>query len=230
MSGAEAIPAVTALWLGILTSISPCPLATNLAALTFVSRQLATPGMVVLSGVFYTVGRALAYLVIAVVVVSGLFSMPAVSAFLQHHLHRLLGPLLVLVGAVLLGLISLPVPSNRLGMWSMERSQRWGGLSSLLLGFVFALSFCPVSAALFFGTLIPLCLKSTVYHLYPVLFGIGTAVPVVVIAVLLGRGVEAAGSWLRKLAQVEKASRVLTGVLLVGIGVYLTGSAIFRWW
>ncbi len=84
MSGAEAIPAVSALWLGILTSISPCPLATNLAALTFVSRQLATPGRVVLSGVFYTVGRALAYLVIAVVVVSGLFSMPAVSAFLQH--------------------------------------------------------------------------------------------------------------------------------------------------
>jgi len=156
----QSIPLVASFWLGLLTSISPCPLATNLAALGFVSREVARPGAVVVSGLLYTLGRALAYLLIAVAVVSGLLAIPATSYFLQHHLHQLLGPLLVVVGAILLDLVPLPVPTNRLGLWTAERAQRWGWFAALALGFVFALSFCPVSAALYFGALVPLCVKS----------------------------------------------------------------------
>lgn len=230
MSETSVFPVVTALWLGLLSSVSPCPLATNLAALSFIAQQVARPSAVMIWGGLYTLGRALAYTLVAVIVVSGLFNAPGLSYFLQNHFHRLVGPLLIVVGAVLLDMISLPVPSNRLGLWSMERMSPGGGFSALLLGFVFALTFCPVSAALFFGALIPLCIKSVVYHFYPLLFGVGTAIPVVVFAVMLGRGVEAVGSWLGKLSQVEKVFRGITGVLFVGIGVYLTGSAIFRWW
>lgn len=229
MSETGAIPVVTALWLGLLSSVSPCPLATNLAALSFIAQQVARPSAVMISGFLYTLGRALAYTIVAVIVVTGLLNAPGLSYFLQNRFHRLLGPLLIVVGAVLLDIVSLPVPSNRLGLRCMERVSP-GGFSALLLGFVFALTFCPVSAALFFGALIPLCLQSVVYHFYPLLFGVGTAIPVVVFAVLLGRGVEAVGSWLGKLSQVEKVFRGITGVLFVGIGVYLTGSAIFRWW
>ena len=230
MDDIRSVPVVAALWLGLLTSISPCPLATNLAALGFVSRQVTSPSIVMLSGLLYTLGRALAYLLIAVTVVSGLLAIPATSYFLQHHLHKLLGPLLVIVGAVLLELIPLPVPSNRLGLWVSERAERLGGWAALVLGFVFALSFCPVSAALYFGALIPLCARSGFYYLYPVVFGVGTAVPVVAIAIALARGARAAGSWLNKLSQMEKAFRTGTGVLLIGLGIYLSGSAIFRWW
>ncbi|MGQ9487088.1 MAG: aromatic aminobenezylarsenical efflux permease ArsG family transporter [Armatimonadota bacterium] len=229
MSETGAIPVVTALWLGLLSSVSPCPLATNLVALSFIAQQVARPSAVMISGFLYTLGRALAYTIVAVIVVTGLLNAPGLSYFLQNHFHRLLGPLLIVVGAVLLDIVSLPVPSNRLGLCCMERVSP-GGFSALLLGFVFALTFCPVSAALFFGALIPLCLQSVVYHFYPLLFGVGTAIPVVVFAVLLGRGVEAVGSWLGKLSQVEKVFRGITGVLFVGIGVYLTGSAILRWW
>jgi len=226
----QSIPLVASFWLGLLTSISPCPLATNLAALGFVSREVARPGAVVVSGLLYTLGRALAYLLIAVAVVSGLLAIPATSYFLQHHLHQLLGPLLVVVGAILLDLVPLPVPTNRLGLWTAERAQRWGWFAALALGFVFALSFCPVSAALYFGALIPLCVKSGFYLPYPLIYGIGTAVPVVAIAFALARGANAAGAWLNRLSQMEKAFRVGTGVLLTGLGIYLSGSAIFRWW
>lgn len=230
MSEASILPVVTALWLGVLSSISPCPLATNLAALSFIAQQVARPGVVMIWRFLYTLGRVLAYTIVAVIVVSGLFNAPSLSYFLQNQFHRLVGPLLIVVGAVLLDMVSLPVPSYRLGLWSMERMSPGGGFSALLLGFVFALTFCPVSAALFFGALIPLCLKSVVFYVYPPLFGLGTAIPVVVLAVLIGRGVEAAGNWLGKLSRVERVFRGITGVLFVSIGVYLTGSAIFRWW
>lgn len=230
MDDIRTVPLVASLWLGLLTSISPCPLATNLAALGFVSRQVTSPSMVVASGLLYTLGRALAYLVMTVVVVSGVLAIPAASYFLQHHLHKLLGPLLVIVGAVLLDLIPLPVPSNRLGVWTAGRAERLGGWAALALGFVFALSFCPVSAALYFGTLIPLCVKGGFYHPYPLMYGIGTAIPVVAVAIALAQGAHAAGAWLNKLSQMEKAFRAGTGVLLIGLGIYMSGSAIFRWW
>ncbi|MGC8785235.1 MAG: aromatic aminobenezylarsenical efflux permease ArsG family transporter [Armatimonadota bacterium] len=230
MNDVQLVPLVAALWLGLLTSISPCPLATNLAALGFVSRQVTAPGIVVVWGLLYTLGRALAYLLIAVGVVSGLLAIPATSHFLQHHLHKLLGPLLVVVGAVLLDLVPLPMPSNRLGSWTAERAERLGGWAALALGFVFALSFCPVSAALYFGALIPLCARGGFYLPYPLIYGIGTAAPVVAIAIVLARGVHAAGAWLNRLSQMEKVFRVGTGVLLIGLGIYLSGSAIFRWW
>ncbi|GIV20822.1 MAG: cytochrome c biogenesis protein [Armatimonadota bacterium] len=230
MDEVRSVPIVAALWLGLLTSISPCPLATNLAALGIVLRQVKAPGRVMLSGIVYTLGRALAYLLIAVAVVSGLLAIPATSYFLQHHLHRLLGPLLVVVGAVVLELVPLPVPSNRLGGWTAERAERWGDWSALILGFVFALSFCPVSAALYFGALIPLCARGGFYFHYPLLFGIGTAIPVVILAVALARGVHAAGAWLNRLSQMEKVFRMGTGVLLIGLGIYLSGSVIFHLW
>lgn len=230
MDDIRAVPLVASLWLGLLTSISPCPLATNLAALGFVSRQVTSPSMVVASGLLYTLGRALAYLVMTVVVVSGLLAIPAASYFLQHHLHKLLGPLLVIVGAVLLDLIPLPVPSNQLGVWTAGRAEPLGGWAALALGFVFALSFCPVSAALYFGTLISLCVKGGFYLPYPLMYGIGTAIPVVAVAIALAQGAHAAGAWLNKLSQMEKAFRAGTGVLLIGLGIYMSGSAIFRWW
>jgi len=225
----EAVPLAGALWLGVLTSISPCPLASNVAAISFVARDLTQPRRVLLSGLLYTLGRTVAYVALAGLLVFGLLSIPAVSNFLQQHLNQVLGPILIVAGVVLLELVPIRLPSSgRLGEAVQGRVERWGLVAAGLLGFLFALAFCPVSAALFFGSLIPLSLNHTPHLLYPVLYGIGTAVPVIVIAAGLSTGASAVGKWLQQLGRVEAVARVVTGILFVGVGGYYVLAHIFQ--
>ena len=156
----SALPLVSALWFGILTSISPCPLATNIAATTYIGKQVESRYGSVIAGLAYTLGRALAYIAVSFAVVAGLFSIPGVSMFLQQYMNRLLGPLLILVGLLLANVIPLRLPEMGLMNSGLAgRLSRSGALGAVFLGVLFALSFCPVSAALFFGSVIPLALK-----------------------------------------------------------------------
>ncbi len=177
----ELAPAVaTALWLGILTSISPCPLATNIAAVSYIARRIDRPRLVLLSAFTYSLGRAVAYAAVSAVVVLGLLSVPGVSQFLQRYMNKLLGPLLVLVGMYLLGLLISFGVSTTAGSDELRKKAAEGGvLGAALLGALFALSFCPVSAALFFGSLVPLSLQHGSKVVLPVVYGLGTALPVV---------------------------------------------------
>ena len=102
-----AMAAASALWFGILTSVSPCPLATNITAISFVSRKTGSPVGVLLTGLLYTVGRALVYVAIAMLLVTSVLSAPAVSLTLQMWMNKLLGPILILVGMVMLGLVRI---------------------------------------------------------------------------------------------------------------------------
>jgi len=209
----------SAFWLGLLTSISPCPLATNIAALSFVGRRVDRPRAVLLGGALYTLGRTVTYVALAVLLVAGALAVPAVSHFLQKNLIRLLGPVLILVGMVLLDLLSLRLPgvgSARL----QERAGSWGPAGAALLGILFALSFCPVSAALFFGSLIPLAIHHESRLALPALYGIGTALPVVAFAGLIGLGAHRLGAAVGRLEQFERVARRLTGGLFLAIGLY----------
>jgi cytochrome c-type biogenesis protein len=146
----------SALWLGFLTSISPCPLATNVAAMSYVSRGLGSPCRVLMTGLVYTAGRSLAYLVLGILMVASLLTAPGVSLILQERMNQILGPALILAGVLLLELIRLPSRGGRISAALQGRAERWGIWGGGLLGLVFALSFCPTSAGLFFGSLIPL--------------------------------------------------------------------------
>ncbi len=128
----------SALWLGILTSISPCPLATNIAAISFISRKVNKPGYVFYTGILYTLGRATAYILLGVFIVKGLMSMPVISHWLQKYVHKLLGPILILVGMILLDLLSFGGQGSNLGQWIQGRSEKIGLAGALLLGIVFA--------------------------------------------------------------------------------------------
>ncbi len=150
--------AASALWLGILTSISPCPLATNIAAISFIGRRVSNPRRVFFTGLLYALGRIAAYVVLGIIIVASLLSSSEISLFLQKYLNRVLGPILILVGMVLLELIPLRLPGGGFGDGFQRRAERFGMWGAAVLGFVFALSFCPLSAALFFGSLIPLYL------------------------------------------------------------------------
>jgi cytochrome c-type biogenesis protein len=214
------LAAGTGVWLGILTSISPCPLATNIAAMSFIVRGVGSARRVVATGLLYTLGRMLTYLGLGAVLVAGLLAIPEVAMFLQTSMNKILGPLLVVVGLVLLDVIPLRFSascgSEKIGRWA-QSAGLWG---SVPLGMVFALAFCPVSAALFFGSLLPLAVAAQSSVLLPSMYGFGTGLPVFVFAVLIGLGAQWVGKAFNQLTQVEKWVRRVTGVIFLAVGAY----------
>jgi cytochrome c biogenesis protein CcdA len=222
------LASLTALWLGILTSISPCGLATNIAAVSFVSQRLASPRRVLFAGLLYTAGRMLTYAVLGVLVVAGAMSIPGVSIFLQKYMNRILGPVLIIVGMFLVGLLTLsfsgPTPSD-----SVQRKIAGGGpWGAGLLGIIFALTFCPVGAALFFGSLIPLSIRQESRFLLPIVYGIGTALPVIVFATMISLGANSISAAFVKATLFELWARRITGGVFILVGIYLSLKYIFE--
>ncbi len=217
----------TALWLGILTSISPCPLASNIAAISFVGRSVGSPRRVLIAGLLYSLGRALTYVLVGVLVVSSVLSVPSVSDFLQKRMNQVLGPLLILIGIGMMGWIRLPVPSWSWSQALQQRAARSGLAGAGLLGVLFALSFCPVSAGLFFGALVPMAVNANSRVLLPAVYGIGTGLPVVVFAVLLVLGAQGIGRAFSALTKIEKAARPVTGAIFILAGLYLAITHLF---
>lgn len=216
-------PAVgTAFWLGILTSISPCPLATNIAAVSYVGRQVGRTGAVLAAGALYTAGRAFAYLILGAAAVWSLMSVVAVSSFLQGGFHRALGPLLIVVGLLLLGVFKFNLPGFGVSAGLQKKVDRSGIWGAGLLGIVFALSFCPVSAGLFFGTLVPLAADRGSPVLLPTVYGIGTAIPVAVFAILIASGAGWFGKALDRVQAFEIWARRITGLVFILVGIYET--------
>ena len=212
----------SALWLGILTSISPCPLATNIAAIAYVGKGAGRPARVLLGGLLYTLGRTLAYVGVALVVVKSLLSISSVSMFLQQHLNQALGPLLLLVGLLLVDVIPWPWTGGGSALFEkIEARVRGLGLwGAAVLGLVFALAFCPVSAALFFGSLVPLAVGHESPILLPTVFGVGTALPVVFFALILAFAANRLSRAFNALTAIERWMRRVTALVFIGIGGY----------
>jgi len=218
---------LTAIWLGIMTSISPCPLATNIAAISFIGRRVDSLRRVFLAGVLYTAGRATTYLALGVILVSSVLNVPDVSAFLQRYMNRILGPVLILAGMFLLELISLNLPGGRLAGSAQSRVEKHGIWGAGILGIIFALTFCPVSAALFFGGLIPLSLKFKSRVILPSLFGLGTGLPVLMFAILIAVSTKSVGNMFDKVTLFEWWGRRITGAIFIVVGIYYCLNHIF---
>jgi len=218
----------SALWLGILTSISPCPLASNVAALSFLSKKIAHPALVFISGLAYTLGRMVSYAVLGWIITSSLLSIPQAAQFLQKYMGKALGPLLILSGLILLEIISIRLPGMSLSQRHHNRLVESGAPGAFLLGFIFALAFCPISAALFFGSLIPLAINSKSGIVLPFIYGIGTGLPVLVFAVAIAMGVTSLRHWFHRITRLEYYTRKITGVVFILVGLYYTGIYILR--
>ncbi|MFH1046248.1 MAG: aromatic aminobenezylarsenical efflux permease ArsG family transporter [Candidatus Omnitrophota bacterium] len=218
----------SALWLGILTSISPCPLATNIAAVSFLSKKITHPVMVFISGFAYTLGRMVAYAALGWVIISSLLSVPQVAQFLQKYMGKALGPLLILTGLVLLEIIPLRFPRLSLSQKHHNKLVESGAPGAFLLGFIFALAFCPISAALYFGSLIPLAINSKSGIVLPFIYGIGTGLPVLVFAVAIAFGVKSLSHWFHRITRIEYYTRKITGAVFIFVGLHYTGIYILR--
>ena len=219
--------AASALWLGVLASISPCPLATNIAAVSYIGRQYRSPAKVIFAGLAYVLGRMGAYLGVGVLLVAGLLSAPGLSMFLQKSMNKILGPILILTGMVLLDLLRFRMPVAGGGEKLREKAGQGGIPGAGLLGIIFALSFCPVSAALFFGSLIPLSVQSGSPVFYPLLFGFGTGIPVIAFAVMIAFGMRSLEAVFRGVTRVELWVRRITGAVFIVAGIYYAAVYIF---
>ncbi|HAJ80056.1 MAG TPA: cytochrome C biogenesis protein [Fibrobacteres bacterium] len=210
-----------ALWLGILTSISPCPLTTNIAAISYVGRRVEKTSLVLFAGLLYTIGRSIAYLAVAILVTKGILSIPGASQFLQRYMNLFIGPVMLVVGVLLLGIFNISFGGKGIGGTLQSHVDKMGVWGAGLLGMLFALAFCPTSAGLFFGGLIPLAIKNNSAILFPVLYGIGTALPVIGFALLLAFSAHLVGAAFKKLTVIEVWVRRITAGVMILVGIVL---------
>ena len=211
-----------AVWFGILTSISPCPLATNITAISFIGRRVESVRHVLLAGLLYTAGRMATYTIMGIILISSTQLVPPVANFLQEYMVYLLGPALMIIGVLLLDIFKINISGNGI-MWNgmqkrIEQSGMWG---AVLMGIIFALSFCPVSAALFFGSLFSLAIKHQSMVVLPSVYGIGTAIPVLVFAFIIAFSANTIGRVFNALSVFEKWARNATGIVFILAGLYL---------
>jgi cytochrome c biogenesis protein CcdA len=198
------------------------------AAISFLSKKIAHPALVFISGLAYTLGRMVSYAILGWIIISSLLSVPQVAQFLQKYMGRALGPLLILTGLVLLEIIPLRLPGLSLSQKHHNKLAESGAPGAFLLGFIFALAFCPISAALYFGSLIPLAINSNNGIVLPFIYGIGTGLPVLVFAVAIALGVTSLSHWFHKITRIEYYTRKITGVVFILVGLYYAGIYILR--
>ena len=216
------IPVLSALLLGLITAISPCPLATNIAAIAYVSRRVKERRYAIITGALYTLGRMFSYSIIGVLIIVVGLEIPGLATFLQDFGEQALGPLLIVIGVIMLIINKLPLSlgGGKLSAVGAKVAD-WGMIGGFLLGALFALAFCPYSAALFFGVLIPLSLKSAGGVALPAVYALGTGLPVLVFGVLISAGVARVSNWLNAVTRAEKIIRVAVSIIFIGVGIYL---------
>lgn len=212
---------VAALVLGLMTAISPCPLATNISAIGFISRDIEDRKRVFMSGLVYTLGRVVSYTVLAVILYFGASQMQ-ISMIFQGWGEKLLGPILIIIGLFMLDIIKLKFPgfsglTEKIG--NRSKGNYW---SSLLLGIVFALAFCPYSGVLYFMMLIPMTISSASGLFLPVVFAVATGIPVIIFAWFLAYAIGNVGKLYSKIKTFEIWFRRVVSVLFILVGLYYT--------
>ena len=215
------IPVLSALFLGLLTAISPCPMATNIAALAYVSRRAVERKYAVITGTLYTVGRMFSYSVLGILIIVTGLEIPGLASFLQDFGEQALGPLLIVIGLIMLNInrLSFNLGGGKLASMGGKVAD-WGMIGGFLLGALFALAFCPYSAILFFGVLMPLALKSTGGVALPAVFAIGTGLPVLVFGTLMSAGVARVSTWLNAVTRADRIIRTIVSIIFIGVGIY----------
>ena len=204
----------------MLTSISPCPLATNITAIAYISKEIKTAKHTLLNGIFYTLGRGASYTILATLIYFGLSAFQ-VSSIFQGWGDKILGPVLIIIGLIMFGIIKINFSKGgekieKIKMWLSQK----GFIGSFLLGMLFALAFCPYSGVLFFGALIPLVLKSAEGLLLPPIFALGTGLPVILFSFIIAFAVQKLGRVFQVMQKIEKVMRYSVAAIFVIAGIY----------
>ncbi len=221
------IPIVSAFVLGLMTAISPCPLATNITATAYISKNISSKKKVFLSGLLYSLGRGFSYTVIGLILYFGA-SKFHVARFFNQNGEKYLGPLLIIIGLIMLNVIKLKFLGKLNFQEKLsEKFKDKGLLGSFLIGVVFALAFCPYSGALFFGMLIPMTIASADGLYLPIVFAFGTGLPVILFTYLLAFTAGKVGMFYKRITEIEKVMRYIAGIVFIATGLYYLAIFIF---
>lgn len=213
-------PLLAALALGLLTAISPCPLATNITATAYIAKSIQSRRKVVFSGLLYTLGRMFSYTALSTIIYFGASKFQVAKLF-QGNGEKLIGPVMIIIGLIMLDIIKpkFPVFGNLTEQLS-DKFKDKGMFGSFFLGIIFALAFCPYSGALFFAMLIPMTLSASAGLALPVLFSIGTGLPVIAFAFVIAYSMEKLGTYFKTIQKIEKVMRIIAGLLFILTGLY----------
>jgi sulfite exporter TauE/SafE len=212
-------PLLTAFLLGLMTAISPCPLATNITALAYISKDVENRRTVFLNGLYYTLGRALTYTILGSVIFFGA-SKFQISRAVQANGERWIGPLLIVIGVFMLGIITLPGTSGNLMQRLADKVKLGNSWGALFLGMIFALAFCPYSGVLYFGMLMPMVLSQPAGLLLLPDFAVATGLPVILLAYLLAFSIGGIGKFYNRIKSFEVWFRRIVAVLFILTGFY----------
>ncbi|WP_165027139.1 aromatic aminobenezylarsenical efflux permease ArsG family transporter [Dysgonomonas sp. ZJ279] len=214
------IPLLTAFILGLMTAISPCPLATNITATAYLSKDITEKRRVLLSGIFYTLGRTFSYTTLGLIFYFGA-SKFQVAKLLQNVSGLYLGIALVIIGILMLDLIKLNIPGlNKISQKVSQKNMKKSYLNAFLLGVLFALAFCPYSGVLYFGVLIPMTISSASGLLLPLVFAVATGLPVIIIAYLLAYSMSNVGKFYNRMKSFEVWFRRIVSAIFILVGIY----------
>jgi sulfite exporter TauE/SafE len=212
-------PLLTAFLLGLMTAISPCPLATNITALAYISKDVENKRTVFLNGLYYTLGRALTYTILGSIIFFGA-SKFQISRTVQANGERWIGPLLIIIGVFMLGIIKLPGSSGTILQRFADKVKLGSSWGALLLGMIFALAFCPYSGVLYFGMLMPMVLSQSAGLLLLPDFAIATGLPVILLSYLLAFSIGGIGKFYNRIKTFEVWFRRIVAVLFIVTGFY----------
>ncbi len=213
------MPWLSAFLLGLMTAISPCPLATNITAIGFISKDIEDRNRVFLNGLFYTLGRAITYTVLAFIIFLGVDQLKF-SGFFQRYGEKFIGPLLIIIGLFMLDIVKVNFPGFSRLTSGMQKKTRWSYFDAVLLGLVFALAFCPYSGVLYFGMLVPMTVASSSGLYLPLLFAIATGIPVIILAWVLAYTVSGVGLVYNRIKSFELWFRRIVSVIFIIVGIY----------
>lgn len=215
----SSLPAVTALILGLMTAISPCPMATNITAIGFISKDLDDRRRVFMNGIVYTLGRAVTYLGVALIIFFGADQF-SLSGTFQMYGEKIIGPLLIVIGFFMLDVFTIKFPGLSRLTQRYEESGTKSYWDVFVLGVLFALAFCPYSGVLYFGMLIPLTVSSASGLYLPLIFAVATGIPVIIFAWLIAYTLSGVGKLYNSLKTFEKWFRRVIALVFIGIGIY----------
>jgi len=219
--GTSGIPLVAAFFIGLLMTFSPCPLATNITAIAFISKKIGDSRHTILVGTLYSLGRMAAYIALTALIVHAGLNIQAISFFLQEYGERLIGPFLVVMGVLMLEIVQIPFSGGQARLQAIELYLgEKGYLGAFFLGVIFALALCPFAAVLFFGMLVPIALKTGDALFVPAVFAVATALPVIVISLILVRSVNRVSNVMQKVQDMEKWVKWAVAAVFICTGLY----------
>jgi cytochrome c-type biogenesis protein len=211
-------PLISAILLGLLTAIAPCPMTINITAIGYIGRDFSNKKRLFLNGIFYAMGTIFAYSALAMILYFGADKF-RISSLFQQYSEKIIGPLLLVIGVLMLGIVNIKFPAfNRLTekFRARQHFRKW---DAFLLGGILALAFCPYSGILYFGILVPLTISASAPWL-PVFYSSAAAIPVIIFAWLLAFTVSGIGKLYNKIKAIEFWFSKCVALLFIGIGIY----------